>query len=775
MTQNLSLRNAGIRTKLILMVAAPILVVLYFTVASFVAETRAASQANDIQELAKLSIEIGDLINETQRERGRTSGFVSSAGTVFVNELAAQRAATDAQTAIFREFIATFDSSQFGDEFNAKLEAALSELNRLETHRSSVNQLSISVNEAVNYYTEMDDLFLDVIGFILKQSSDGEIVNITAGYFNLLHIKDRTGLERAMLTAAFANDAFLPGQLVQFSRLAGEIDAFEEAFLEIAPSKEIEFYNNTVQGQPVEDTARFIQLAFNKGAEGNFGVDPDVWFAAVTGKIDLMKQAEDQIAATLIDRAVTLQQQAQFSLIALNIFRVAGIVISLILVFVISRLILTQVNHLMVLFNEVREGGFTARGKVTSQDELGQMTSSLNQTLDSILLQVDNLTNLFSQIGMGDFDARAEVLSDDALGQLTISLNATLDNTLALIQSREERDAMQASIMKLLEEVADVADGDLTVEAEVTADMTGAIADSFNFMIQQLRTVIGDVQDATLQVSASANEVQATAEHLAQGSESQAAQIVDTSAAIDEMTISIQQVSDNAALSATVGEQATANAQQGARAVQDTIQGMNQIREQVQETAKRIKRLGESSQEIGEIVQLINDIADRTSILALNASIQAAMAGEAGRGFAVVAEEVERLAERSTEATKQINTLIRAIQNETNEAVAAMESTTREVVKGHQLANEAGQSLVEIESVSNRLSELIQSISLAAKQQARGSETVARSMSEIAEVTQQTAAGTKQAAVSINNLAALADDLRGSVSAFKLPDSNGRA
>jgi methyl-accepting chemotaxis protein len=389
--------------------------------------------------------------------------------------------------------------------------------------------------------------------------------------------------------------------------------------------------------------------------------------------------------------------------------------------------------------------------------------------------QVDKISELFSMVGMGDFDARAAVISQDELGHMAETLNAMLDNTLTLIQSNEEREQIQGAIMKLLEEIAGVADRDLTVKAEVTADMTGAIADSFNMMILQLREIISEVQETTLQVSASANEVQATAEHLASGSEEQATQIVDTTAAIDEMAVSIQQVSENAALSATVGEQAVSNARQGAEAVGNTIEGMNRIRQQVQETAKRIKRLGESSQEIGEIVQLIGDIADRTSILALNASIQAAMAGEAGRGFAVVAEEVERLAERSTEATKQIDNLIRTIQNETYETIASMETMTNEVVEGSELAYEAGQTLTEIETVSNKLGELIQSISLAAKQQARGSETIARSMNDIAGVTQQTAAGTKQAAVSINNLAVLADNLRGSVSTFKLPGSgNGQ-
>jgi methyl-accepting chemotaxis protein len=392
----------------------------------------------------------------------------------------------------------------------------------------------------------------------------------------------------------------------------------------------------------------------------------------------------------------------------------------------------------------------------------------------SLTTQIRLINDLFSTIGMGDFTARTEVVAEDELGLMATSLNAMLDNTLTLIQTRAQRDEIQGAIMKLLDEVSGVADGDLTHEAEVTADMTGAIADAFNYMIAQLRQIIKTVQQTTQSVSGSAAEIRSTAEHLSQGSESQARQIGDTSDAVQEMSTSIAQVSENATLSASVSQQALANAQQGAKAVQDTIEGMNRIRDQVQETAKRIKRLGESSQEIGEIVQLIEDIADRTSILALNASIQAAMAGEAGRGFAVVAEEVERLADRSTQATKQISTLIKTTQSETTEAVAAMETTTREVVEGSRLADQAGQALNEIENVSNQLADLIQSISSASKQQSRGSENLARSMMEISEVTQQTAAGTRQAAVAINQLATLADQLRDSVSQFKLP-SNGHS
>lgn len=388
--------------------------------------------------------------------------------------------------------------------------------------------------------------------------------------------------------------------------------------------------------------------------------------------------------------------------------------------------------------------------------------------------QIVDMRKVFQAVESENFSARATVMGTDELGRLANGLNNLLDSTLGLIQSRDERDRIQAGVTKLLMEVSDVAQGDLTVEAEVTADMTGAIADSFNYMIEELRKVISNVQETSVQVGSSAAEIQATAENLARGSESQAQQVLETSAAIDEMTVSIQQVSENAALSASVADQARANARQGTQAVSKTIEGMNAIRQQVQESAKRIKRLGESSQEIGEIVQLIGDIADRTSILALNASIQAAMAGDAGRGFAVVAGEVERLAERSAEATKRIGTLIKSVQSETNEAVAAMETMTREVVVGSNLANEAEVALAEIEGVSNKLAELIQNISLSSKQQARGSESIAKAMNEISEVIQQTAAGTKQASVSIRNLSDLTDNLRSSVSTFKLPENGNR-
>ncbi len=340
-----------------------------------------------------------------------------------------------------------------------------------------------------------------------------------------------------------------------------------------------------------------------------------------------------------------------------------------------------------------------------------------------------------------------------------------------LRETQEQNEQNQNAILRLLDELADLADGDLTTEATVTEDFTGAIADSINYAIDQMRTLVQSIRDTAVNVASSAEQTQATAKQLAEASEHQAQEIAGASAAVNEMAVSIDQVSSNASESSAVAERSVAIAKKGAEVVQNTINGMDNIREQIQETSKRIKRLGESSQEIGDIVSLINDIADQTNILALNAAIQASMAGDAGRGFAVVADEVQRLAERSSAATKQIEALVKTIQSDTNEAVISMEHTTAEVVRGARLAQDAGVALEEIENVSTNLAELIQNISNAARQQSSSAAHISNTMNVIQEITSQTSSGTNQTAESIGNLAEMAAELRESVAGFKLPET----
>ena len=335
-------------------------------------------------------------------------------------------------------------------------------------------------------------------------------------------------------------------------------------------------------------------------------------------------------------------------------------------------------------------------------------------------------------------------------------------------EAAQENQRNQDAILRLLNEMGDLAEGDLTVQATVTEDITGAIADSVNYAIEELRMLVQGINRAAGQVNQTTTEARSSSEQLLAAAEQQAVQISETTAAVTQMSNSIVQVSQSAAESARVANQSLDTAKRGGDSVRGAIAGMNAIRDQIQETSKRIKRLGESSQEIGEIVDLISDITEQTNILALNAAIQAAAAGDAGRGFSVVAEEVQRLAERSAKATRRIGAIVKTIQSDTQDAVNAMESSTAGVVEGTVRSDAAGSSLAEIESVSDQLAGLIQSISEATQAQAETAERIAANMQRILAASGQASVAARGSASSIGELAVLSNELKVSVSGFKL-------
>ena len=334
---------------------------------------------------------------------------------------------------------------------------------------------------------------------------------------------------------------------------------------------------------------------------------------------------------------------------------------------------------------------------------------------------------------------------------------------------RKENDRNQQAILRLLDELSSLADGDLTVQATVTEDITGAIADSINYAVDALRGLVTTINQSAIQLDSATRQTQALSQHLAKASGAQSKQISSATESAGSMASSVEEVSGNAERAADVARHSVEVAHKGGDAVRRTIDGMNTIRETIQETSKRIKRLGESSQEIGNIVELINDIAEQTNILALNASIQASMAGDAGRGFAVVADEVQRLAERAANATKQIEVLVRTIQTDTNEAVVSMERSTTDVVGGALLAENAGAALEEIEQVSNQIASLVQNISGSARQQTSGAQNIARNMQVLKEISVQTAESTNATSAAIAKLAELSAGLRKAAAGFRLP------
>ena len=416
-------------------------------------------------------------------------------------------------------------------------------------------------------------------------------------------------------------------------------------------------------------------------------------------------------------------------------------------------------------------------------DTLPAVLSALNaaaeisQTSERVSMSVEQLTDAYTQspgrFAVAGIKAGPGMVA--TMGAFTGFLLILLGFRLVTEARRKEAEskaqnaANQKAILRLLDEMGDLADGDLTVSVSVTEDITGAIADSINYAVEALRELVVTINTTSDEVSSAAQESRATAMHLAEASEHQADQIVGATGAIQEMNNAIESMASDAKESAEVAQRSVDIASKGSATVRNTIQGMDGIREQIQETSKRIKRLGESSQEIGDIVELIDDIADQTNILALNAAMQAAMAGEAGRGFAVVADEVQRLAERSSNATKQIDALVKTIQSDTNEAVTSMEASTTGVVSGAKLAEDAGEALTEIESVSNYIAELTGKIAESATEQSDEAQKVSEVMNVIQEITTQTSDGTAQTSASIDALADMADELQTSVAGFRIP------
>lgn len=446
----------------------------------------------------------------------------------------------------------------------------------------------------------------------------------------------------------------------------------------------------------------------------------------------------------------------------------AGILISTVgAVLSLSALAATNVAHFR-LKRELSEAAEIAHSLSVGETFDGPAETELLDSLRSISLYFEEKAEDTRKIVNGDLSNKIRVRSDmDVLGLAFQDMSEALGT---VVQSQESRFRLHQSVMKLLDEVSEVSSGDLTVQAEVGTEITGPIADAFNSMTRNLRSLIRQIKDVGHQVGASATAISDTTEQLEKGSVAQASQISRTKASIANMAIQIHEVSENASLSAQVAATSLDYARSGTQAACDNIDAMNSIRQQVQETAKRIKRLGERSQEISQIVGLIDDLSDRTSLLALNASLQASAAGKPGDGFAVVAEEVERLAERSVKLTQQIAEVTQTINAETQDVVASMEETIREVSVGSALADKAGRSLIEIEEISAKLDGLLRSISESAKFQVKSSEDISSAMSSISEVTELVQTGSERAAGSVRTLVQLADELRSSISPFKLPD-----
>jgi methyl-accepting chemotaxis protein len=381
---------------------------------------------------------------------------------------------------------------------------------------------------------------------------------------------------------------------------------------------------------------------------------------------------------------------------------------------------------------------------------------------------VKDLMRVAEALGRGELSEKVRVKTGDELGQLGDTLNRTIDRLQGLVQTESDRDKMQHQVMDLLSVVSTAAEGDLTIKAEVTADALGSVADAFNLMITGLTSLVSQASNVASEIQRSTGDILHSAERMRMGAEQQAAQIRDASEAVNAMSHTTQRMSENAEAATQTSVKATQAAVKGGAAVAETIKGMQRIRATVQSTGKKIKGLGERSLEIGAIIEVINEIATQTNLLALNAAIEAARAGEQGRGFAVVADEVRKLAERAARATKDITGLIKGIQVETSEAVTVMEEGTREVEEGTKLADQAGAALREIEQIVKQSATLMSDITRAAADQVKSTESVVHTMDNISQLTQETTHGVQDTVATISGLAELTRRLNDAIGRFKI-------
>ena len=655
-----------IKTKMIILLVTPLIGVTFFGTMVYRSDSEKVHHLDNMRTLTELAIRIGSTVHETQKERGLTAGYLSSEGKKFAAELPAQHQEADGRIAELKRYVEQLDTHAFPPGMRESLTQSMDQLGKIGAVRDRVMSRDMDVREAVGFYTAMHAGFLNGLAWGTQESTDGPLASSNVAYVAFLMGKERAGIERAVLSVAFANDSFSEQGYDRFIELLTEQSAYLEQFMLYAGEEDKNYFKSKMSAGAVAEVERMRRIARDKGLAGGFGVDAGEWFAQATQRIEVLRDIENHLNHNL-EGAVSVRHSAAVHEEVL----VACVVTAVIL--------LTGIGGWLVIRS---------------------ITRKINDSVQKVGL-----------VARGDLTATFDERGRDELAQLGSSFNSTLEN---------------------------------------------------------LRGLIAQVRGAGSDVAAAATEISASSDQMASSLNEQSAQVIQISSAIEEMSASVIEVARNSSDAADEAKRSGQVATDGGQVVEQTIEGINAISAAVSAGAESVASLGRRGEQIGQIIEVINDIADQTNLLALNAAIEAARAGEHGRGFAVVADEVRKLADRTTKATDEIAESIQAIQDETGQAVGRMNTGTKQVAEGVRSANEAGDNLRAIVTSANHVAGMIQTIASAAEEQSAASEQVSRSVESVSSLARQSNEGARQSAAAAMQLSEKAESLQALIERFKI-------